>query len=386
MQDPLGNFDRIREFYISYLDTAFRIRDASVADERRDLLRRPGTLCTDPLVEAIPRYETYDSHFHELVSADVDGILRDFSDSERSALVELVLAGLFPSRPSTDAATRCSRVGTFKPYRHQVEMLRRGVREGCPGVVTTGTGSGKTEAFLLPVLAELTREASRWQAPEPGFLERRWWHDPNTGRPWQKLNKRGEQVFAYSAIPLERRPTRAHPHSSPFERRRSGERRPAAVRAIVLYPMNALVEDQMVRLRRALDSREARAVMDRQFDRNRIFFGRYTGITPVTGHRRHPGLDPLFTLPNDHEIHLPGHPKAAADTGLVRIADLREAELRRRNGANEKLFEFFVDAEQTQQEARLHSLDVGARKELTRLLRDAERPVSSNTVFVLCRE
>jgi ATP-dependent helicase YprA (DUF1998 family) len=288
MQDPLGNFDRIREFYISYLDTAFRIRDTSVADERRDLLRQPGTLCTHPLVEAIP---TYGSHFHNLVSADVDNILRDFSESERRALIELVLAGLFPSRPAVDASAESSRVAIFKPYRHQIEMLRRGLQEGCPGVVTTGTGSGKTEAFLLPILAELTREASRWPAPQPDFLRGRWWHDPDTGRPWEKLNKRGETVVTYSAIPLDRRPTRAHPHSSPFTPRRSGERRPAAVRAIVVYPMNALVEDQMVRLRRALDSREARAAMDRRFNLNRIFFGRYTGITPVTGHRHHPGLD-----------------------------------------------------------------------------------------------
>jgi len=60
------------------------------------------------------------------------------------------------------------------------------------------------------------------------------------------------------------------------------------VRAIVLYPMNALVEDQLTRLRRTLDSDEARSVMDDRFGGNRIFFGRYTGATPVTGHLRHP--------------------------------------------------------------------------------------------------
>src|SRR6266849_4167717 len=121
MQDPLGNFDRIREFYISYLDTAFRIRDTSVADERRNLLRQSGTLCTDPLIEAIPRYETYDSHFHELLSNDVHNVLPNFSRDQRRALVELVLAGLFQSYPSVDVAAECSRIGTFKPYRHQVE-------------------------------------------------------------------------------------------------------------------------------------------------------------------------------------------------------------------------------------------------------------------------
>lgn len=33
-----------------------------------------------------------------------------------------------------------------------------------------------------------------------------------------------------------------------------GETRTAAMRAIILYPMNALVEDQLSRLRKALDS------------------------------------------------------------------------------------------------------------------------------------
>ncbi len=385
MQDPLGNFDRIREFYISYLDTAFRIRDNSVADERRHLLRQPGTLCTDPLIEAIPRYETYDSHLHELVSADVDNVLPGFSEQQRRAFVELILSGLFPSNAVADDSAPCSRVGRFRPYRHQVEMLRRGLVEGHPGVVTTGTGSGKTEAFLLPVLAELSHEASRWQAPDPGFLQKSWWHDPNTGKPWQKTNKRGQQVIAYSAIPLDQRPTRAHPHLSPFELHRAGERRPAAVRALVLYPMNALVEDQMVRLRRALDSREARATMDCRFKGNRFFFGRYTGNTPVTGFRHHPGLDPLFTLPADHEVVFPGHPKAS-DTGAVRIRDLRDDELRRRNTANEKLFEFVVEAERTQREARLHSLEVAARSQLAKLLRNVDLPVSATRFMALAAE
>jgi hypothetical protein len=52
--------------------------------------------------------------------------------------------------------------------------------------------------------------------------------------------------------------------------------------------MNALVEDQLARIRRALDSDLARGVMDRRFAGNRICFGRYTGDTPVTGFHRHP--------------------------------------------------------------------------------------------------
>ncbi|WP_420394246.1 hypothetical protein [Acuticoccus sp.] len=60
------------------------------------------------------------------------------------------------------------------------------------------------------------------------------------------------------------------------------------MRAIVLYPMNALVEDQITRLRKAIDSPEAHEVMDARFAGNRIFFGRYTSATPVPGYLQHP--------------------------------------------------------------------------------------------------
>ena len=48
--------------------------------------------------------------------------------------------------------------------------------------------------------------------------------------------------------------------------------------------MNALVEDQMSRLRKALDSDEARTALDNHWGTNRIRFGRYNGSTPVSGH------------------------------------------------------------------------------------------------------
>ncbi|MEM9655471.1 MAG: hypothetical protein AAGA65_25495 [Actinomycetota bacterium] len=57
--------------------------------------------------------------------------------------------------------------------------------------------------------------------------------------------------------------------------------------------MNALVEDQLARIRQALDSPETRQVMHESLGGNRFFFGRYTGQTPVTGFHSHPRLDPL---------------------------------------------------------------------------------------------
>ena len=43
--------------------------------------------------------------------------------------------------------------------------------------------------------------------------------------------------------------------------------------------MNALVEDQMARLREALDSNDVRNFMDEKLGGNRIYFGSYNGST-----------------------------------------------------------------------------------------------------------
>ena len=277
MLDPIGAFKRIRNLYITYLETAFRIRDAGVSAERRALLETAGTLCTEPLIEPIPRYETVDYGLEDVItSAVADERLPGFTQKERRAFVELALAGLLPSEAAPDGAA-ATRTGSFNLYTHQAQMLRRGVQTGLPSIVTSGTGSGKTEAFLLPILAMLSKEAVMWPRPRQGYLARRWWHDPN-----------GDPFAGWTAVP--NRPGKRSPDASPFIRHREQEHegRPKAVRALILYPMNALVEDQMTRIRAALDSDAARTTMDAEFNGNRIFFGRYTSATPITGEHFHP--------------------------------------------------------------------------------------------------
>lgn len=280
MQDPIGGFQRIRDLYITYLETAFRIRDQGVSRERRALLERPNTFCTEPLIEPLPRYEAVDWLTHELATTvNDDDRLPGFDAEQRAAFVDLVLSGLLDSKP--DGTTRQA---SFPLYTHQAQMLRRGVQSGHPGIVTSGTGSGKTESFLLPVLAMIAKEAIRWDAPGASYLKRRWWQT-STGAPYAKYE---------GADGVPNRPTARSNDATPFRLHRDGEAagRPAAVRALILYPMNALVEDQLARIRRALDSMTARRVMDHHFSGNRIFFGRYTGDTPVTSHHRHPRPGP----------------------------------------------------------------------------------------------
>jgi len=140
-------------------------------------------------------------------------------------------------------------------------------------VITAGTGSGKTESFLLPIFARLVIEsgAHGWQqsvdenAADFGKRDN-WWNERANKRTTQRLGEPNER---------------------------------AAVRALILYPMNALVEDQMSRLRRALDSGiqapggatpcGARQWYDENLGKGqRIYFGRYNGNTPVPGHESKP--------------------------------------------------------------------------------------------------
>jgi DEAD/DEAH box helicase domain-containing protein len=293
MIDPIGGFRRIRDLYITYLETAFRIRDPLVSQERRRLLETVGTLCTEPFVEPIPRYESSDWSLEDLAGpAESDERLPGLSAQERVAFVEMALSGLFDSKPAPGGAP-VRFLGEYPLYQHQAEMLRRGVQPGRPGIVTSGTGSGKTEAFLLPILAMLAREAVHWPTPGDGFLGRRWWQDA-----------RGEPCARWKDLPKHLLPTKANPLRTPFVPHRQGERRSAAVRALVLYPMNALVEDQLVRIRRALDSEEARETTRRHFKGNRIFFGRYTSVTPVTGFDVHPRRNPAAAESMDVEKFL----------------------------------------------------------------------------------
>lgn len=262
MFDPIGGFNRMIDQFLAYLDTAYRIDDPRVSAMRRELLSTPGQLALDPIFEAVARYRTVDYGLEGLID-DPEGRLRDFSRTERQAFIELALSGLFDRKAGTDFK------GAYAPYLHQVQMLEKGARDGTPGIVTSGTGSGKTESFMLPILAQLAKEATKWPAPlQP--VDDTWLDEGEKFR----LHRRNE-----------------HPD------------RPKAVRALILYPLNALVEDQMVRLRKALDSDDAQDVMVRHFNGNRIFFGRYTGKSPAKGFLQHPrkNKDPKWKARNNRE-------------------------------------------------------------------------------------
>ena len=249
MQDPIGAFDKIRDNLILYIKTAFGTQFPEIEQERERRLHQPGSFYQQPWIEPLPRYLKSGKTINNIEISDVPGLdetaLQDFK--------ELAACGL---------------VGNYELYSHQLKMLHEALAAQ-KAVVTAGTGSGKTESFLLPLFAYLAKESRNWQAPESGSEpnhQNDWWINEewqNECNPVVKKNRSFKRSY--------RVPQRSH------------EKRDAAVRALILYPMNALVEDQLTRLRRALDSEQARDWFKTNRKGNKIYFGRYNGVTPVAG-------------------------------------------------------------------------------------------------------
>lgn len=180
--DPLSTANRVSSSYQRYLTTFLPLRDTKLREGLADAVSRRDMMTKGPFLEASPPYASGAS-IRELVDGGV--LSREF--------LNLCSPALPADRPL---------------YRHQEEAVRKAA-DGRSLVVATGTGSGKTESFLVPILDSLCREKAA------GTLT------PGT-------------------------------------------------RALLLYPMNALANDQVKRLREVLA------------DYPDITFGRYTGETKET--------------------------------------------------------------------------------------------------------
>jgi ATP-dependent helicase YprA (DUF1998 family) len=182
--DPVGASREIAARYRRYLRTMFYFRDPELRASFEAALDG-WTLEKGPYLEATPVYR-------------------------RTLTVSEVLAEVLGGEVDADLARAV--LDTRQLFSHQEEAIRR-LAAGRNVVVATGTGSGKTEAYLLPILCHLLRE------------------------------------------------------------QRAGERSPG-VRALVLYPMNALANDQRRRLGEIHDT------LEKGETAFRFSFGRYTGETP----------------------------------------------------------------------------------------------------------
>ena len=60
MNDPFKTFNELRQAYLRYLDSPFRLRYPALMEERRRLLDRDRQLYRDPLFEPIVPYDLSD--------------------------------------------------------------------------------------------------------------------------------------------------------------------------------------------------------------------------------------------------------------------------------------------------------------------------------------
>lgn len=182
--NPIATSNKVFDSYKEYISTTVHFADADLQKQLVDILDGDGFLAKGPFLEAAPPYQT-------------DKTVRQLVEEGTLCSSMLTLAGgdteLFnPDRPL---------------YVHQEKAIRKAAM-GRNYAVVTGTGSGKTECFLLPIINDIFSEFES-EGASPG------------------------------------------------------------VRAILLYPMNALANDQLKRLRELLKGTP-------------ITFGRYTGETEKT--------------------------------------------------------------------------------------------------------
>lgn len=179
--NPISTTEKIKKDYTDYLSSMFYFQDGELVTQAKKILCEEGKFIKGPFIEITQPFIT--------------------GKSIRSLMEEETLSEEFHYLDKSFPVDR-------NLYVHQEQAIKK-VVEGRNIIVATGTGSGKTECFLLPIINELMREK------EAGTLTK-------------------------------------------------------GTRALLLYPMNALANDQVSRLR---------GILKEYPD---ITFGRYTGETEET--------------------------------------------------------------------------------------------------------
>ena len=188
MKDLAGMYARLDEAYRLYVESAFPLRDKALADDRRLLLSSGTLLSQPPLLEPVPTYMSS--------GLDIAAAAKQLGP-EYAGLAHLG-APLMGDRPL---------------YTHQLKSLEESISKKKDIVVTTGTGSGKTECFLLPLLAELARDSAAWPAsPEPPD-GRAWWKSGSSkfSGQWEHTGRAREGSHALRAMVLYPERTRRGP-------------------------------------------------------------------------------------------------------------------------------------------------------------------------------
>lgn len=195
---------QLREALENYIKSQYFGKSSILLSAAQDKLNQEGVLYQKPYVESSPAYKNSLNGIQ--LSSKLPNWLKDYFKALSDANL-----GVYPS-----------------PFCHQISALEAAF-EGRDLFVSTGTGSGKTECFMWPLMAKLASEAR------------------NSPDSWAM---RG-------------------------------------VRTIIMYPMNALVSDQIGRLRRLIGDPDHRFVTIFRTacgnNARRPQFGMYTGRTPYAG-------------------------------------------------------------------------------------------------------
>ena len=137
--------NRVVSSYSRYVDSFLTVDDEAIRTHVRSQLFEERALLPDALVQLNAAYEK---------AASVD---------------DLVAGGHL--HPSCADVVRTSDGAPLTLYRHQVEAGRCAA-EGRSFVVTSGTGSGKTVAFLLPIFDAVLRNRLDTRASGPSSCTR----------------------------------------------------------------------------------------------------------------------------------------------------------------------------------------------------------------------
>ncbi|GAU78663.1 DEAD/DEAH box helicase [Fusibacter sp. 3D3] len=193
--------DNLRTKLSDYIKAQYFAENDLLINASKEILNKKGILYQEPYIEMSKSYKQSDNGF---ATASMDEEYKDILN---------------------ELAT--NKLGVFNtPFIHQLKAVEHFYNKRNV-LVTTGTGSGKTECFLWPILTNLIYEA-RYQSES-----------------WEK----------------------------------------EGIRALVLYPMNALVSDQLGRLRNIIGREDDvfNKILCKGENRRRARFGMYTGRTPYSG-------------------------------------------------------------------------------------------------------
>lgn len=198
--------DALKKKLLDYINTVYLGKNDDLREACESEIQKSDVLYQEPYIEANPSYKVCRNGIqNSSLNSDIKDILNKMSDKG---------LGVFSN-----------------PYQHQVKALED-FYNGYDLFVATGTGSGKTECFMWPMVSKIIREAV--QLPTSWEIR--------------------------------------------------------GIRAIMLYPMNALVSDQLGRLRRMIGNNPP----NKHFGFHNLLsgiapgrrvpqFGMYTGRTPYPG-------------------------------------------------------------------------------------------------------